>query len=331
MEFIKNFQKLISNIYKNRNLIEKEYNYSLVKKIVEKYYESFKRLKLRRKKNIFNKILVILPKNVPVVPLQLSPIIFSYPDSHFFFKLPKKRWKTSALIIKTLFNIEYVDYSPLSHKETEKLLKEFDFIVASGSNELIPILKSSSKPYRFFGPKFTVGFLSESKNEKILKNAFYDFLSFDTEGCLSLRFLFLKDYYTKIFHSILEEVSNTLKPQKFFNKELYNYYTKAYLVFNEGIYTKNSSIIDTKTFPSKFPQRVLFVVKIKKREDVYKFLKPKINSIQGFLYDNEKDFNYFSKIFKNQIFLQFGNSQFPPAGWLFEKNLSIDNFFNVQH
>ncbi len=316
-------------IIKNKNIVKNEYNFNLIIKIVENFTKSFKTIRIQNLKTEYKKILILLPKNIPVIPLQLFPLRIAYGDSEFFFKLPKKRFKTEELIINHLYGKDRV-LKGLTHKKLSSIVKNFDFIIAFGSLNLFSALNLWGKPFKFFGPKFSVGYIENLNEPSTSERIAEDFLSFDTEGCLSLRLLFVKKLNEEILKKSLIKKAKEIPPQKYFNKELFYYYSNVLMIKERGKIFKNFSYFLTSSFPEYFPQRTLFIVKIERKNDLVDFLSDKINSVQGFLYDSEEDYNFFKDKFKNSIFLKFGNSQFPETGWFFDKRSSLENFFNIE-
>jgi len=324
--FLKNLSEFKTE-YINGNIVKKEfYQYELLSSILNYYENQFNEKEIDRLRSKYNSLFIFLPSNIPVEFIQFMLLIFSY-DFKVFYKLPSR----DNGFIKKFFDIlkdEKIKAGFLEHKDSIKTAKNYDFIIGSGSVKLENVLKSLLKPYRFFGPKFSFAILKEN-SRRDMNNIIGDFLSFDTEGCLSTRYLFTFEDpdFINIKNSI-EKLKLIYYPQKTFNRETFHYYNEINLYYSKRyILNKSEAVFEVDEIPEFFPQRTLFIKKIKKYEDIIKFLGDSIRSVQSITTKNGEKLEYFEKNSSVSIFLPYGKSQFPPINWSFEKGLNINNFF----
>ncbi len=310
-----------------RIVSERKYQRKLIIESLKYFKEEIKKLKVKKYTTEYKSVFIILPANVATEFLEFIPLIISY-DIDFFLKLPKRNRKFIGRFFD-LLSLENVKAEYLSHEETIKRAKKFDFIVASGSSDLENILKEIGKPYQFFGPKFSFA-LMENYNKKDIKNILKDFLSYDTEGCLSVRFLFIKtDLMLEDLNSLIDETSRDFYPQIDFDEKLFEYYNLVNLYYSqEYLLRKKEAIIKVNEFPLYFPQRTLFVFKYNSFTEIIDFLKESRNSVQAIITKDGKEIDFFKKNTSVSLFLPYGKAQFPPLGWFFERKLNVSNFFN---
>jgi hypothetical protein len=324
-----NCLSIFKKSYINGDIIDKNfYQYELLSSILNYYeYEFNKYIKeIGKLRSKYKSLFIFLPSNIPVEFLQFILLIFSY-DFKVFFKLPSRE----KSFIKKFFNIlkdKKIVADFLEHDISIKKAKKYDFIIGSGSVKLGNILKNLNRSYRFFGPKFSFAVLKEN-NPKYIDNIISDYLSFDTEGCLSTRFLF--SFEQLDFNYIKNSVKNLKKlyyPQKTFNKNVFYYYNEINRYYSKKhILTETEAVFEVKDKPVFFPQRTLFIKQIKKYEDIIEFLGNSIYSVQSITTETGKNIKYLEENSSASIFLPFGKSQFPPIEWMFEKGLNINNFF----
>ncbi len=321
--------KLFRQRYEEGKIVSsKKYQKKLVLESIEHFIKETKNYEVKELVSSYKKIFIILPANVPTEFFEFIPILLSY-NAFFFFKLPKR----NRIFIKSFFeilNFNNIKAEYLSHKKTLKEAKNFDFIIGSGSSGLEDFLKYLNKPYRYFGPKFSFAIM-EKFSEKDLKSVVKDFLSFDTEGCLSVRFLFTKfDLDLKFLKEMIESIRKELYPQKDFDPYLFDYYNAVNHYYSkEGLILKREAVFKVNEFPKYFPQRTLFVKKYEKETEIIDFLEEAKNSVQAILNKDGSESDFFIKNTSVSLFLPSGRAQFPPLGWLFERGLKLDNFFII--
>ncbi len=327
-KFLKAIEIFKEKYEKGEIISEKKYQKNLIIKSLIHFKSETEKLKLKKLSSHYKKIFIILPANVPTEFLEFIPIFLSY-NSEFFIKLPLR----NRFFVKKFFDIldlKNIKAEYLSHRETLKKIQDYDFIVASGSSELENIIHFSRKPYKFFGPKFTFAILerfSEENIERILE----DFLSFDTEGCLSVRFIFTKFNISKKFLlKTLKKLRREYYPQRDFNKKLFQYYNAINMYYTKDyIITKTEAIMEVEKMPLYFPQRTLFIHKFKDYDEIINFLGIAKNSVQGIANEKGEKIKFFEDNTSVSIFFKYGNSQFPPLGWFFERGTTLLNFFSI--
>ena len=69
-------------------------------------------------------------------------------------------------------------------------------------------------------------------------------------------------------------------------------------------------------------------MEVKGPEQVLEFLGERANSVQAVTTPSGRKEEAFEKT-SASLFLPCGRSQFPPLGWMFEKGLSVENFFQL--
>ncbi len=306
---------------------ERKYQKKLIIESFKHFKEEIKRLNVKKHVTEHKSVFIILPANVPTEFLEFIPLIISY-DMDFFFKLPKRNRKFTGRFFE-LLSLDNVKAEYLNHEETIKRAKSFDYIVASGSSDLENILKKTGKPYRFFGPKFSFAIM-ENHNREDMKKVLKDFLSFDTEGCLSVRFLFTRsDLIFEDLKILTEEISRDFYPQIDFDEKLFEYYNRINIYYSqEFLLRKREAIIKINEFPLYFPQRTLFIFKYDSFAEIIDFLQESRNSVQAIITKAGKEIDFFKKKTSVSLFLPYGKAQFPPLGWFFERRLNVSNFFN---
>jgi len=276
------------------------------------------------------RVFVILPGNVPVTIFQILPILLISGVEEVFFKYPRVE-KTFYQELLTHLNFalkgsislrgEY-----LSHSETLEALKEWDFVIAYGGEELVGVLNSLNKPARIFGPKFSIGILEEKPEKEIFQGIARDNLSFDTRGCLSLRFLFT--FQELDFEGLMEEmekVGRELPPQSNFNLDATSYEVESLALDAVRVYRgHNFFVIYTDKLLGISASRVLVVIKVNSKEHLKDLIWDYRDKIQGVA-----SLDYFPDFTSASFFAKFGQLQFPPCGWFFEKGVDLKNFWEV--
>ncbi len=323
--------KLFKQKYEKGEIVSsKKYQKRLVLESIEHFIKETEKYEAKELVSPYKKIFIILPANVPTEFFEFIPILLSY-NAFFFFKLPKR----NRVFIKSFFeilNFNNIKAEYLSHKKTLKEAKNFDFIIGSGSSGLEDSLKDLRKPYRFFGPKFSFAIM-KNFSEKDLKSVLKDFLSFDTEGCLSARFLFTKfDLDLKLIKKIIRNIRKELYPQKDFDPYLFDYYNAINLYYSkDSLILKREAIFKVNEFPKYFPPRTLFVKRYEKEIEIIDFLIGAKNSVQAILNKDGSKSDFFIKNTSVSLFLPFRRAQFPPFGWFFERELKLEDFFQFKH
>ncbi len=302
------------------------YQFKLLSSILKYYETELGKIHPKKLKSKYKSVFIFLPSNIPIEFLQFMFLIYSY-DLEIFFKLPSR----DSGFIKSFFNLlndNKIKAGYLTHEESIKKGKKYDFIIGSGSTELETVLKNLNRPYRFFGPKFSFAIL-EDKNEENIDNIIKDFLSFDTEGCLSTRFVFtVEDIGLDTIRDSIKRNKTDFYPQKSFKKEVFDYYNQINLFYsNESFIGECEAVFKIERMPEYFPQRTLFIKKVKNYDDILDFLEDSANSVQSITTAHGRNIDTFIKNSSVSIFLPFGKSQFPPVSWLFERGLNINNFF----
>jgi len=325
-KYIKSLDKFRKQYIKGNIVSTKKYQKSILSSILKYMITDLKKTPLPKLKTEFKDIFIFLPSNIPLTAFQLMPLIISY-DLNAYFKLPSRDESFFPSFLDIL-NSKKITAKYLTHSQSIKTAKKFDFIIGAGKSKLFDILKSIGKPFKFFGPKFSVAILKkfqENDTKKIIK----DFLSFDTEGCLSVRFLFTFERLDfKYLNSIIKKQSIEYHPQESFNPFAYEYYNNINIFYsNKSIKNKSEAIFSVNNLPEFYPQRTLFIKTVSSYEEIINFLSEANDSVQGIINKKGKPIQKLNENTSVSIFLSFGKSQFPPVDWLFEKNLNIKNFF----
>lgn len=276
------------------------------------------------------KVFVILPGNVPVVIFQIFPILLIRGVREVFFKFPlrERSFPGSFLsyVTRNLKNEMEVGGAYLTHEESFRKITGYDFVIAFGGGEFQRALTEVSKPYRFFGPKFSFGVLWNQPDGVTLEKIAFDVLSFDTRGCLSMRYLFTSQKLDEelLLHAF-SKVSKLLPPESDFDIEIAEYEVlKNSLDAVRILKGRDFFILLSNRLIEISSLRTLVIVNIDNAEELDSLISPYRNNIQGIASDG-----YYPEFTSASHIAVFGNLQFPPCGWYFEKGVTLDNFLEV--
>ncbi len=317
-------RKLVEEWGAGRVRFQKEYQKELLREVLLFTAQQLENFTVPSLNCPYRRVFVLLPSNVPHIALQLLPLIASY-RLETFFKLPSGERLFMKEFLR-LLDEPSLQAGYLDREETARAAAGYDFLIGFGSSQLEEFLKNTGKPFRFFGPRFSFAYLQEGEE---LGPALEDGLSFDTEGCLSTRFIFVKGKVDmEHLYTLLQKAASKLPPQSSFNFELFDYYNRVNLYYaDEYALTADAAVIKVRDFPEFFPPRTLFIVEVKGPEQVLEFLGERANSVQAVTTPSGRKEGAFEKT-SASLFLPCGRSQFPPLGWMFEKGLSVENFFS---
>lgn len=266
------------------------------------------------------RVLVFLPENVPIIPFQLLPIIVSY-DLDIVFKAPA----SENLFYKILGEKTGLKFIWLSHCDAIEMAEKFDFILGFGGEELGEALKTVGKPYRFFGPRFSIG-ISENLHE--LSLLFEDALSFDGEACLAPIFIFTENFDFEVLWHELKNAAKFRPSQETFNKYVFEYATSFLVYYSENWrISENIALFQVKEFPKFVPQRTVFIINKTDEKEILNFLRDKKDIIQAII--TTKEVPLLMEKTSASITLPPGKSQLPPLTWFFQKGLNLHNFFEL--
>ncbi len=278
-------------------------------------------------KNLF----VVLPGNVPMVFFEVLPISILY-GIKTFFKYPKDEKKLYNRFIEFL-NANYPEIgiffngSYLSHTETEKIIKKYDYLFAFGSDKLTEFLSRAPVPYRFFGPGFSFGVSFSTVSKGILK----DTLFFDQKGCLSMKFLFYKQPQTiDILKNIFKKADDLIPPTSIFKRDRFEYQLYSLLPFGDIILKNKESAIfnmNSSRLPDiPLPERTLILKKIDTETDILKFLMGYIHRSQAIATDRPAEIKRLKEY--PAFIARFGQLQFQPYNFFFKKGITLENIFS---
>ncbi len=314
-------RKIALMIEKGEEVSDRGYQKKLLKEILLYTASELEKLKMDRFKGP-QKVFVFLPENVPVIPFQLLTLIETY-SLEVLFKAPSSERLFYEILSKEMgLNFIWTD-----HEIALKKAKEFDFIIGFGEEGLGKILKNLGKPYRFFGPKFSIGVIN-GKNQDELNKVLLDSLSFDGEACLSPVFLFLRDIELEVLWEMMGEASRKRPPQKSFNKYALQYAASFLLYYSKDFkINKDRALFLVDKFPKFIPQRTIFVVKANTQEEILNFLGDKAQKVQGIITMKRPEL-LFSET-SVSIVLPPGSSQFPSLTWFFRRGITMENFFSI--
>ncbi len=278
----------------------------------------------------YKTLFVILPGNVPMVFFEVLPVSIVY-RIKTFFKFPEDEKNLYSRFISYL-NVKHpeigklFDGSYLSHIETEKIIREYDFLFAFGSDKLKDLLSKTPVPYRFFGPGFSFGITFDSVNKEILK----DVLFFDQRGCLSMKFLFYtEEHIVEYLKDIFREADYQIPPTSIFNKDRFDYRLYSLIPYGEIILKNDKNAIfeiNSPIIPDiPLPERTLILKRINEEEDIIEFLGNHIHRVQAIATDNP---NKVQKLREYAAFItEFGKLQFQPYNFFFKKGVTLENIF----
>ncbi len=278
----------------------------------------------------YKTLFVILPGNVPMVFFEVLPISLIY-KLKTFFKFPKDEKKLYLYFIQFLkqkypaisdfFHGSYMEHTKIANKT-----KEFDFVFAYGSYNLAEFLHDIARPYRFFGPGFSIGIAHFDINIGIIN----DTLFFDQRGCLSMKILFYKkNHIIDKAKETFKKNANRIPPTSSFSKDRFLYRLHSLVPYGNIILKGNDyAIFEIKTdrMPDVYlPERTLLMKKVKNNEEIIEFLGPYINMLQAISTD---DTNETASLKKYPAFITtFGQLQFQPYNFLFKRGVNLNNIF----
>lgn len=278
------------------------------------------------------KVFVILPGNVPVTIFQLIPGLIISGVEEVFFKQPsiEKSFYNQVIPLANIFLRPYMTLSTayLTHEESLALLKNYDFVIGYGGAALGDFLNFMGKPYRFFGPKLSIGILKGVPTGDILKGIAFDNLAFDTRGCLSLRYLFtFEPIEIKDILNIMELVSVELPPQSNFDYSIAEYEVlKSSFMAEEVLKGRNFFVVYSKNVLEISAPRTLNIVRV----DSQKELESQIFNIKDYIQGIAvKD--VYPEFVSASYFAVFGKLQFTPCDWCFEEGVKWENFWEVNN
>ncbi len=332
---LSDYVKAFANLENLRALSNIDYGNYLKDMLVHTACNYTKLVKYNNLKAQYKRVLAVLPGNIPLVAFQLMPIALIY-NICIDFKLSNAEKRLLPAFLSFLaskdpqlskkFGYFYIDRNKLLNK-----IREYDFVFLIGSDSLKKVAKDLKKPFRFFGPKFSIGFMNDD-GEQILKGIAEDNIYFDTEGCLSLRILFVNAQFK--LHKLIaafKAVSANIPPASNFNADAFIYNVHSLFGSVVGIHTnENSAIIELEHMVNIWPKRTLFVKRIRTKDEVLSFLgnlTGNIQAISGIYNDEEKRF--FEQRTGVSFFSEHGRLQYPPASFLFDKGITIENIMEV--
>ncbi|MEO0258323.1 MAG: acyl-CoA reductase [candidate division WOR-3 bacterium] len=276
------------------------------------------------------KVFVILPGNVPIVIFQLLPGFIVSGVKEVYFKQPfiERSLYNQVIPLANSFLKPHMNLrtSYLSHEESLSVLKNYDFVVGYGGSLLGDFLNFTGKPYRFFGPKLSIGILKGAPTEDVLKRIAFDNLAFDTRGCLSLRYLFTFDpiHIEEIF-SAMEVVSKELPPQNNFDYSIAEYEVlKSSWKGERVVKGENFFIVYSDGVLEISAPRTLNIVRV----ESYKELESQLLKIKDYIQGIATN-GIYPEFTSASYYALFGKLQFTPCNWCFEKGVTWENFWEV--
>ncbi len=294
-------------------------------------YEKLKKTLVSIPQIKYKSLYVFLPGNVPMVFFEVLPLSVIF-NVKTFFKYPHNEKRLYDTFISHI-TAKYPLYSAffkgqyMEHLQAERKIKEYDFVFFFGSEKLIPLLKRIDKPFKFFGPGFSIGVAFTHVKEDLIKDVLY----FDQNGCLSMKFLFyMNDNIKNDVANIFKKLSCTILPSSNFSQDRFRYNLLTASSFANLIFhNEHSAILEIEeerlNDSVPLPGRTLILKKIKKEEDVIAFLKGKITYLQAIATDTPSDI----KILKNyaSFVTEFGQLQYQPYNFFFKKGVTLKNIF----
>lgn len=278
------------------------------------------------------KVFVILPGNVPVVIFQIFPILLLSNVKRVFFKQPsvERSFYNEFVNIVRNFLGEFMEIETghMTHEETFEEARKYDFIVGYGGENLGALFKTLEKPSRFFGPKLSIGILWKEPSLEVLKKIAFDNLAFDTRGCLSLRYLFTpKKIGEELILRAFNEVSLDLIAQSNFDYSFTEYEVfKVSLDAERVLRGESFFVLYSRKFLKISVPRVLNIVVVDGIERLQEELNELKDIIQGVASDNLE-----VNVVSASYYCNFGELQFPPCNWFFERGVTLENFWEVSN
>ncbi|MGB9823510.1 MAG: acyl-CoA reductase [Candidatus Hydrothermia bacterium] len=278
------------------------------------------------------KVFVILPGNVPVVIFQIFPVFLLSNVKKVFIKQPsvEKSFYNEFVNMAKNFLGKFIEIHTryMTHEETFNEAKKYDFIVGYGGENLGALFKTLGKPSRFFGPKLSIGILWKEPSLEVLKKIAFDNLAFDTRGCLSLRYLFTpKKIDEELISRAFNEVSLDLVPQSNFDYSFTEYEVlKASLEAEKVVRGESFFLLYSRKLLRISAPRVLNIVVVDGTEGLQEMLNELKEIIQGVATDNLE-----VNVVSVSYYCNFGELQFPPCNWFFERGVTLENFWEVSN
>ena len=278
----------------------------------------------------YKTLYAMLPGNVPMVFFEVLPLSIIY-NIKTFFKYPRVEKTLYAKFLQYLsLNYPrlktYYKGAYLPHNEAEKRISRFDFVFFFGSEKLIPLLKRTKTPFRFFGPGFSIGIALQDVYEDFIKDVLY----FDQRGCLSMKFLFYtNDTIKQHVIDITKKHADRIPTTSIFSQDRFTYrilFASSYM--DVLLKHKNTAILETKDDVFRdipLPDRTLILKKIKREEDIIRFLGKKIANLQAIATDNSTKLRLLKE--KASFITYFGRLQFEPYNFFFKKGVTLKNIF----
>jgi len=278
----------------------------------------------------YKSLYIFLPGNVPMVFFEVLPISVIF-NIKTFFKYPRNEKRLYDAFI-TYLSSKYSVYESffkgqyMGHLEAERKIDQFDFVFFFGSENLLPILQRTGKPFKFFGPGYSIGIAFSYINEDFVRDVLY----FDQQGCLSMKFLFyqkpgIREYTIKTFKSL----SSLIPPTNEFSKDRFLYKLLSASRYGEILYqSEDSAIIEMHedTLPdTTLPDRTLILKQIHREEDIPGFLGQKSSLIQAIATAEPLKL----KLLKSyaSFITDFGRLQYQPYNFFFKKGVNLHNIF----
>jgi len=276
------------------------------------------------------KVFVFLPSNVPVVPFQLLPLLLVSGVKEVFFKYPRREnlfYDSLFYVLNTHLkeNLK-VEGAYLQHTEALERAKNYHFVIGFGGENLRLAFEAIKVPGRFFGPKFSVGILKEGYTSEMLGGIAWDNLAFDTKGCLSLSVLFTfdRDIREGLYHAF-EKVSEILTPESDFRFDETEYEVyRNFQYFNAVRRGKDYFLVFSENFVPFSAPRVLQVIEVSSMDEIEDFIKKYNPYLQGIATNTQ-----FLPKNNASMITSFGELQFTPCSWFFEKGVDYKNFWEV--
>ncbi len=263
------------------------------------------------------RVLVLLPANVPLIPFQMGPLLDAYGLEAVF-----KRPLTEDLFYRLLGEFSGMKFVFFPHNELSSFAREFDFVVGFGGHGLGQTLAGLGVPFRFFGPRFSIGIVKDDPYP-----FFLDALSFDGEGCLSPVVLFAEKWELEKACQAFKKAAGERPPQESFNRFSFEYYVKFLSYYaRDFCLLSHEALFLVKEFPPLIPARTVLLREAPDPEEVLDFLGERREYIQAVISRSKEKF-----LLQNtsaSLRLPPSRAHYPPLGWFFEKGVNLSNFFN---
>ncbi len=263
------------------------------------------------------RVLVLLPANVPLIPFQMGPLLDAYGLEAVF-----KRPLAEEFFYRLLGEFSGLKFVFFPHNELSRFAREFDFVVGFGAKGLGQVLSKLGVPFRFFGPRFSIGIVKDDPYP-----FFLDALSFDGEGCLSPVILFAEKWELKRACEIFKKAAGERPPQGSFNRFSFEYYTKYLTYYAEDFcLLSHEALFLVKEFPPLIPARTVLLKEAPGPEEVLNFLGERKEYIQAVISPSEE--RLLLQRTSASLSLPPSRAHYPPLGWFFEKGVNLATFFS---